>query len=551
LPEIVWYRSLYWRIALGFVALLATLLAVQGLMFLWLTGRGTEFLPGRSPGEYAQTIAADLATSLAEHPDLDIDTYLNDRYTSTYRAFVVAMRDGRNASSRRVRPPFELSRAAYGRLMGRGPGWPGGPGGPGGGPGPGGPRPGPGPYGRGDNRPPDGPPPDGRAPDMRPDRGDFDRGGDNRPDGQGRGRGGPGRGGRGGGPIMAVFAPVLINDEVVAMVAVPNDPPPLSVLLRDIGPTLGIVAVCLLIVGTSTAALLIFRPTHSRLKSLQDAARAIGGGEADARAPEVGGDEVTMLAHTFNEMAAGLEQRTQQLVAADESRRRLLADVSHELMTPLAAIRGYVETMAMPDLKLQDATRTRYLQIVTDETERMEHIIGDLLDLARVEGGAGEWRRDPVQVAALFERVQQRHDPALTRKRIALECEIAPDVHAIVGDANRLEQAIQNLAANAVRHTPEGGRIRLTADRVPGGVRLGVEDSGPGIPPEHLPRIFDRFYKVDLSRTGTALPSGSGLGLSIVQAIVKRHGGTIEAANSAAGGARFEMVLPDETAQPQ
>ena len=127
MPEIVWYRSLYWRIALGFVALLATLLSVQGLMFLWLTGRGTEFLPGRSPGEYAQTIAADLATILPERPDLDIDAYLNDRYTSTYRAFVVVTREGRNASSPRVRPPFELARAAIGRLMGRGPGGPGGP----------------------------------------------------------------------------------------------------------------------------------------------------------------------------------------------------------------------------------------------------------------------------------------------------------------------------------------------------------------------------------------------------------------------------------------
>jgi signal transduction histidine kinase len=299
-----------------------------------------------------------------------------------------------------------------------------------------------------------------------------------------------------------------------------------------------------LIVGTSTAALLIFKPTHSRLKSLQNAARAVGSGEAGVRAPESGGDEVTLLAHSFNEMAAGLEQRTQQLMTVDESRRRLLADVSHELMTPLAAIRGYVETMAMPGLKLDEATRRRYLQIVTDETERMEHIIGDLLDLARVEGGAGEWKRDAVLVSALFERVQQRHDPALARKHITLERVIAPDVDAVVGDANRLEQAIQNLAANAVRHTPEGGRIRLTADRAPGGVMLAVEDSGPGIPPEHLPRIFDRFYKVDLSRTGTALPSGSGLGLSIVQAIVKRHGGTIEAVNSSAGGARFEMVLP-------
>jgi two-component system sensor histidine kinase ResE len=256
-----------------------------------------------------------------------------------------------------------------------------------------------------------------------------------------------------------------------------------------------------------------------------------------------------MLAQTFNEMAGGLEQRTQQLVAIDESRRRLLADVSHELMTPLAAIRGYVETMAMRDLKLDDATRQRYLQIVGDETERMEHIIGDLLDLARVEGGAGEWKRDTVSVASLFERVQHRHDPALARKHLTLERTIARDVESVIGDANRLEQAIQNLAANAVRHTPEGGRIRLTAERVDAGVRMRVEDSGAGIPEEHLPHIFDRFYKVDVSRTGTALPSGSGLGLSIVQAIVKRHGGTIEASNSPDGGARFEIVLPD-TAEP-
>ena len=533
MPEIVWYRSLYWRIALGFVALLATLLVVQGLAFLWLTGRGTEFLPGRSPGEYAQTIAADLATNLAERPDLNIEEHLNARYTSTYRAFVVVTRDGRTASSQRVRPPFELGRAAFGRLMGRGPGS--------------GRQQGPAPvFDRGaDGRPPDGPPPAGRA-DARPDR-EFGRGDGRPPDGSGRGRGGPGRGGRGGPQIQAVFAPVMINEQVVAMVAVPNDPPALSVLLRDIGPTLGIVAVCLLAAGTAVAALLIFRPTHRRLRDLQDTARALGEGQTSARAQEGGGDEVTLLAQTFNEMAGGLEQRTQQLVAVDESRRRLLADVSHELMTPLAAIRGYVETMAMRDLKLDEGTRQRYLQIVGDETERMEHIIGDLLDLARVEGGAVEWKREPVSITSLFERVQHRHDHALARKQITLERRIGPEVTTVIGDGNRLEQAIQNLAANAVRHTPEGGRIRLTADKIADGIRVGVEDSGPGIPPEHLPHIFDRFYKVDVSRTGTALPSGSGLGLSIVQAIVKRHGGSIQALNLPDAGARFEIVLPDDT----
>jgi signal transduction histidine kinase len=314
--------------------------------------------------------------------------------------------------------------------------------------------------------------------------------------------------------------------------------------MRDLGFTLGAVAIGLLIAGVSVGALLIFRPTHRRLRSLQEAVQAIGAGHANARAPESGGDEVALLARSFNEMAGGLEQRSQALLQADESRRQLLADVSHELMTPLAAIRGYTETMAMTDLNLDVDTRQRYLGIVTDETERMEHIIGDLLDLARLEGGGGTWKQEAVSVPALFERVQHRHDPALQNKNITLDRRVAPGADRVSGDVKRLEQAIQNLATNAVRHTPAGGRISLAAEPTPEGVRISVEDSGPGIPVEHLPRIFDRFYKVDVSRTGTALPSGSGLGLSIVQAIVRRHGGSISAGNGAAGGARFDILLP-------
>ena len=516
MPEIAWYRSLYWRIALGFVALLATLLAVQGVVFLWITGRASDLLPGRSPAEYAQTIAADLVVVLRDQPTIDLDSYLNDRYTTKYRPFVVVTRDGRTVTSRAVMPPPELARGAMGRLTGdMGPS-----------------RSGRGSRGGGGGANAN---PDGMPPSQRPDGGrpgpPFDRG-----------RGGPGRGGRGGPP--AIFVPVLVDGESVAMVAVPSEAPPLSVVMRDLGFTLGAVAIGLLIAGVSIGALLIFRPTHRRLRSLQEAVQAIGAGHANARAPESGGDEVALLARSFNEMAGGLEQRSQALLQADESRRQLLADVSHELMTPLAAIRGYTETMAMTDLKLDEDTRQRYLGIVTDETERMEHIIGDLLDLARLEGGGGTWKQEAVSVPALFERVQHRHGPALQNKNITLDRRVAPGADRVSGDVKRLEQAIQNLATNAVRHTPDGGRISLAAEPTPEGVRISVEDSGPGIPVEHLPRIFDRFYKVDVSRTGTALPSGSGLGLSIVQAIVRRHGGSIRAGNGAAGGARFDILLP-------
>jgi signal transduction histidine kinase len=251
-----------------------------------------------------------------------------------------------------------------------------------------------------------------------------------------------------------------------------------------------------------------------------------------------------MLARTFNEMAGGLEQRTQALMAADRARRQLLADVSHELMTPLAAIRGYVETMTMADINISEATRARYLKIVADESERLEHIVGDLLDLARVEGGGGTWKREAVPVEAMFERVQQRHQRVLDEKLQKLEWEIAAGAQTTWGDPNRLEQVLQNLAANAIRHTPQGGTVRLAASPIPGGILLAVDDTGPGIPEEHLSRVFDRFYKVDDSRTGTSQPSGSGLGLSIVHAIVTRHGGKVTATNRPSGGARFEVFLP-------
>jgi len=343
---------------------------------------------------------------------------------------------------------------------------------------------------------------------------------------------------------MFTFAPAIVNGQIRAMVAVPTDPPPLSMAIRDVGPTLAIVAMVLLVTGTSTLAFVVFGPARRRLRALQNAARAIGEGRTGVRAPQTGRDEVASLAQAFNEMAEQLEERTAALESADRTRRQLLADVSHELTTPLASIRGYVETLAMTDLQLNDETRWRYLSIVTDEAERLEHIIGDLLDLARLEGGGGSLKVEQVSLSYLLERVWHRHGPVVAERDIKLETIRDPVIDVIAGDSNRIEQVLQNLVANAVRHTPSGGRVAVTINRADAGVTITVDDSGPGIPAEHLPRIFDRFYKVDESRTGTATPSGSGLGLSIVRAIVVRHGGTITAENRPEGGARFRVYLP-------
>ena len=225
------------------------------------------------------------------------------------------------------------------------------------------------------------------------------------------------RGRRGGGGPQA--APVVVNGEQVGTVGVPPSPPT-WVVVEEYGGTLTWVGMALLVSGTIIASLVIFRPTHNRLRSLEMAARALGEGRTDVRASEAGGDEVTALAHEFNRMADDLQQRAAALSASDKARRQLLADVSHELMTPLTAIRGYMETLSMPQIPLDADTRRRYLEVVNQETYKLEAIIGDLLDVARLEGGGETFHHRPVSVEELFRpdpRPASSIDPAEADRR--------------------------------------------------------------------------------------------------------------------------------------
>ncbi len=562
MPDPVWYKSLYWRIAFGFVAMLAALLLAQGLVGLWLTDRIVGW-SAQSPEELVSSVAADLSTALTSNPSLPLDTYVKDEFSHIYRPFVVVMVDGRAASNRPNGLPPGYVRAVQQRLRRGEPlnsvdPMDGGRGGRGG-------------RNRGPERwretgPLDPAREPGRAVDSARHRAraarargrplDAARGGPGRPrDGDAGGEtgrpsdGGPGDG-PGGPPRGSASAPIVIGNAAagvsttpVGFVVIPINPPPVFVAIRELGPTLTWVGLVLLAIGAASAALLIFSPAHRRLRTLEQAARALGEGRTDVRAVEAGGDEVSSLAHAFNRMADDLGARAAALAASDRARRQLLADVSHELMTPLAAVRGYTETLAMPELNLDPPTRNRYLGIIGDETQKLESLIGDLLDLARLEGGGGALTIEDVPAKELFSRIADRHGPAIRERRITLDVSVQPPDLTVRADGQRLEQALQNLAANALRHTPDGGRLSLAAEVGPEGTRISVRDTGPGIPPEHLPHIFERFYKAEAARSANTM-SGSGLGLSIVQAIVERHGGTVTAANAPGGGACFEIRIP-------
>jgi signal transduction histidine kinase len=288
------------------------------------------------------------------------------------------------------------------------------------------------------------------------------------------------------------------------------------------------------------AALVIFRPAQARLRAVEDAARRFGEGDLTARAPEIGGDEVAAVAAAFNRMAGDLATRQQQLVDADRARRQLLADVSHELMTPLTAIRGYAETLGLPQFTPATPEGQRAVKVIHEEGARIERLVKDLLDLARFEAGGLSLALESVDVDELFERVADRHAQAAADKGVTLIADPHDDDIRLVGDPHRLEQALQNLAANALRHTPPGGTVRLGASRDERGVRLTVTDTGIGIPAEHLPHVFDRFYKADQSRS----QSGSGLGLSIVKAIAERHGGRVSVRSVPGRETVFEILVP-------
>ena len=218
-------------------------------------------------------------------------------------------------------------------------------------------------------------------------------------------------------------------------------------------------------------------------------------------------------------------------------------------MTPLTAIRGYAETLGLPQFLPQSKEGQRAVKVIHEEGERIERLVKDLLDLARFEAGGISLALENVAVDEIFERVSERHAQAAQDKGVAMVIDPHDDIR-MVGDPHRLEQAVQNLASNALRHTPPGGTIRLGASREDGTVKLTVADNGVGIPAQHLPHVFDRFYKADQSRSQPGRRSlgeggaGSGLGLSIVKAIIDRHGGTVSARSEHGVGTVFTIVLP-------
>jgi signal transduction histidine kinase len=279
-------------------------------------------------------------------------------------------------------------------------------------------------------------------------------------------------------------------------------------------------------------ALVLARAVARPIHDVAQASRRLADGVERERLTPAGSDEVRALAESFNHLS-------DELARAQDAERAFLLSVSHELKTPLTAIRGHAEALADGVLGPETAS-----EVIERESRRLERLIQDLLELARLRKRAFSVRRETVDLAEVAEETAARHRAQAAALDVSLTV-VAADGGDAEADPDRTLQALSNLVENALRTTPRGGSVRIVAT----GARLDVVDDGPGIAPEDLGRAFDRFYLYD--RYGGERPVGTGLGLAIVRELTEAMGGTVDVRSSPGRGSTFSLLLPPRAARPE
>ena len=324
-----------------------------------------------------------------------------------------------------------------------------------------------------------------------------------------------------------------------------NDP-----IFRELLQPMVIAGLLALIISIGLAVV-ITRSVTRPMQHVAQAAQKIAAGDFNQTVPVEGSVEVKEVAENFNQMV-------QKVRDTQQSQRDLLANVTHELKTPLTSIQGFAQAIKDGAASEPEAIK-RSATIIYDEATRMNRMVGELLDLARIESGQIVMRRESVQLSPVLHGVIEKLALRAQESSLNLINDVPHDLPTITGDGDRLAQVFSNLIDNAIKHTPAGGRITIAARVLsgssvvkkgkpwPGGIEISVADTGHGIPQEDLSRIFERFYQVDKSRARARSGGSSlGLGLSIVKEIVNAHGGSIHAESVVGLGTRFVVVLPIE-----
>lgn len=277
-------------------------------------------------------------------------------------------------------------------------------------------------------------------------------------------------------------------------------------------------------------ALLSSRRVVRSVHLLSEGSRALASGEYARRLPEQGRDELADLARNFNTVAGALER-------VEQGRVELIGNVAHELRSPLAALRGYADAMTDGVMSPEHAARS-----IVREVGAMERLVRDLSLVSRVEAGAVELHPSVFAPYALLAATRERFVETFAARGVALEVAPVLELPEVRADFERASQVLTNLLSNALRHTPDGGRVTVGAEPADGHVLFKVTDTGTGIAPEHLGHIFERFYRADPARSRS--DGGSGVGLTIARGLVERMGGRLEVNSRPGEGSHFTFTLP-------
>jgi len=297
------------------------------------------------------------------------------------------------------------------------------------------------------------------------------------------------------------------------------------------------------------ATLIIIRSITRRLSTLKADMEGFQAttfpGDSESAGPAVGfrGDEIERLAALFGDLSSRVRSQMATLRDTDDMRRNMVANISHDLRTPLTTLQAHLDALALKDSQLTPAERGQYLATAINQCRRLTRLVRQLLELAKLDAGQVVPQQEPFQLAELIQDIAQKLSLTATAKGVVLRADYSSTLPLVFGDISLIERAIDNLAENALQHSPPGGTVTLRATTdSQGHVRVCVEDSGPGIPAADQGKIFDRFYRGDQSRSSGS--AHAGLGLAIVKGILELHGSAVAVDSGLGTGSRFSFTLP-------
>jgi len=296
------------------------------------------------------------------------------------------------------------------------------------------------------------------------------------------------------------------------------------------------------------AGLLLFALLTGRLKRLASVMDAFRRGatlnqiDFPFRKGKRSADEIDRLGATFKEMTERIEDQMGKLRMSDALRRELIANVSHDLRTPLATLQGYIETLLLKEGHLREEEKRSYLETAISHCERLSKLVSELFELAKLDSDEIRLEREPFNLSELVQDVVHKFQLKAKEKRIRISMKIEKDLPFVNADIGLIERVLENLIENAIRYTPQGGSIRLLLARLKKNIAVQIRDTGCGVPEKELPNIFNRFYQFDKSREGEM--GHSGLGLAITKRILQLHDRSIKVTSVVNAGTSFTFQLP-------